>query len=65
VIILNQWHCRIYIDELRKPALAEAYSDRVFTKRKQLLRGGADGLSPEVADDGQPPESIYLQLIQV
>ncbi len=61
--LLRALHRRIYIDELRKPALAEAYADRVYAKT--CSGGGGGGDLPLDAADAQPPETIYLQLIQV
>lgn len=60
--------CRIYIDELRKPALAEAYCDRVYAKAvavKQRPAGDVAAAKPIGSADAKPPGSIYLQLIQV
>lgn len=59
--------CRIYIDELQKPALAEAYCDRVYAKAVAAQRQPTTGSGelPIGAAAAKPPGSIYLQLVQV
>lgn len=60
---------RIYIDELHRPALGEAYCDRVYTKaiaaKQQSAGGGGAAALPLGGAEAKPPGSIYLQLIQV
>lgn len=72
-LLLEHFHrhiqiLRIYVDELRRADLAEAYCDRVYVRRGMKVAGPSarDGVDADAyVDDCDDPGDIYLQLLQV